>query len=105
MLGLNGRPDSEDGKKLEPKVGHGLQAMSIGLLVEEDTPMIWRGPMVTQALEQLLTDTNWEDVDFLIIDLPPGTGDVQLTLCQKIPLSGAVIVTTCLLYTSPSPRD
>ena len=85
---------NENGKKLEPKVGHGLQAMSIGLLVEEDTPMIWRGPMVTQALEQLLTDTNWEDVDFLIIDLPPGTGDVQLTLCQKIPLSGAVIVTT-----------
>ena len=94
MLGLAGRPDSEDGKTLDPKVGHGLQAMSIGLLVEEETPMIWRGPMVTQALEQLLTDTNWADVDFLIIDLPPGTGDVQLTLCQKIPLSGAVIVTT-----------
>jgi len=94
MLGLEGKPDSEDGKTLEPKVGHGLQAMSIGLLVEEDTPMIWRGPMVTQALEQLLTDTNWKDIDFLIIDLPPGTGDVQLTLCQKIPVSGAVIVTT-----------
>ena len=94
MLGLAGKPDSEDGKTLDPKMGHGLQAMSIGLLVEEETPMIWRGPMVTQALEQLLTDTNWEDVDFLIIDLPPGTGDVQLTLCQKIPLSGAVIVTT-----------
>ena len=94
MLGLSGRPDSEDGKTLQPKVGHGLQAMSIGLLVEEDTPMIWRGPMVTQALEQLLTDTNWKDVDFLIVDLPPGTGDVQLTLCQKIPVSGAVIVTT-----------
>ena len=94
MLGLSGRPDSEDGKTLEPKSGHGLQAMSIGLLVEEDTPMIWRGPMVTQALEQLLTDTNWQDVDFLIIDLPPGTGDVQLTLCQKIPVSGAIIVTT-----------
>ena len=94
MLGLSGRPDSEDGKTLDPKVGHGLQAMSIGLLVEEETPMIWRGPMVTQALEQLLSDTNWKDVDFLIIDLPPGTGDVQLTLCQKIPLSGAVIVTT-----------
>ena len=94
MLGLAGRPDSEDGKTLDPKIGHGLQAMSIGLLVEEETPMIWRGPMVTQALEQLLTDTNWADVDFLIIDLPPGTGDVQLTLCQKIPLSGAVIVTT-----------
>ena len=94
MLGLEGRPDSEDGKTLEPKVGHGLQAMSIGLLVEEDTPMIWRGPMVTQALEQLLTDTNWQDVDFLIIDLPPGTGDVQLTLCQKAELSGAIIVST-----------
>jgi ATP-binding protein involved in chromosome partitioning len=94
MLGLSGRPDSEDGKTLDPKIGHGLQAMSIGLLVEEETPMIWRGPMVTQALEQLLSDTNWKDVDFLIIDLPPGTGDVQLTLCQKIPLSGAVIVTT-----------
>ena len=94
MLGLEGKPDSEDGKTLEPKIGHGLQAMSIGLLVEEDTPMIWRGPMVTQALEQLLTDTNWQDIDFLVIDLPPGTGDVQLTLCQKIPVSGAVIVTT-----------
>jgi len=94
MLGVSGQPDSEDGKTLEPKMGHGLQAMSIGLLVEEDTPMIWRGPMVTQALEQLLTDTNWKDVDYLIIDLPPGTGDVQLTLCQKIPVSGAIIVTT-----------
>lgn len=94
MLGLSGKPDSSDGKTLEPKVGHGLQAMSIGLLVEEDTPMIWRGPMVTQALEQLLVDTNWRDVDFLVIDLPPGTGDVQLTLCQKIPVSGSVIVTT-----------
>ena len=94
MLGLKGRPDSEDGKTLEPKVGHGLQAMSIGLLVDEDTPMIWRGPMVTQALEQLLVDTNWKDIDYLVVDLPPGTGDVQLTLCQKIPVSGAVVVTT-----------
>ena len=94
MLGVSGQPDSEDGKTLQPKIGHGLQSMSIGLLVEEDTPMIWRGPMVTQALEQLLTDTQWKDVDYLIIDLPPGTGDVQLTLCQKIPVSGAVIVTT-----------
>ena len=94
MLGLTGKPDSPDGKTLEPKNGHGLQAMSIGLLIEEETPMIWRGPMVTQALEQLLTDTNWQDVDYLIIDLPPGTGDVQLTLCQKIPVSGSVIVTT-----------
>ena len=77
------RPDSEDGKTLEPKVGHGLQAMSIGLLVDEDTPMIWRGPMVTQALEQLLVDTNWKDIDYLVVDLPPGTGDVQLTLCKR----------------------
>ena len=94
MLVLKGRPDSEDGKTLDPKVGHGLQAMSIGLLVDEDTPMIWRGPMVTQALEQLLVDTNWKDIDYLVVDLPPGTGDVQLTLCQKIPVSGAVVVTT-----------
>jgi ATP-binding protein involved in chromosome partitioning len=73
---------------------HGLQAMSIGVLIEEDTPMIWRGPMVTQALMQLLTDTRWEELDYLIIDLPPGTGDIQLTLSQKVPVSGAVIVTT-----------
>ncbi|MDD3517495.1 MAG: iron-sulfur cluster carrier protein ApbC, partial [Chromatiales bacterium] len=94
MLGISGRPDSTDGKTLEPMENHGLQAMSIGFLIEEDTPMIWRGPMVTQALEQLLTDTRWQDLDYLIIDLPPGTGDVQLTLAQKIPVSGAVIVTT-----------
>lgn len=94
MLGCTGQPESIDGKSLEPKVGHGIQAMSIGFLVEEDTPMIWRGPMVTQALEQLLNDTNWKDVDYMIIDLPPGTGDIQLTLAQKIPVSGAVIVTT-----------
>jgi ATP-binding protein involved in chromosome partitioning len=94
MLGCHGQPESIDGKSLEPMVGHGIQSMSIGYLVEEDTPMIWRGPMVTQALEQLLNDTNWKDVDYLIIDLPPGTGDTQLTLAQKIPVSGAVIVTT-----------
>ena len=94
MLGCTGQPESIDGKSLEPKIGHGIQAMSIGFLVEEDTPMIWRGPMVTQALEQLLNDTNWKDVDYMIIDLPPGTGDIQLTLAQKIPVSGAVIVTT-----------
>ena len=94
MLGLKGQPDSKDGKTLEPMVSHGLQVMSIGFLVEEDTPMIWRGPMVTQALEQLLTDTNWSDLDYLVVDLPPGTGDVQLTLAQKIPVSGAIIVTT-----------
>ena len=94
MLGVSGQPDSRDGKTLEPMVGYGVQCMSIGFLVEEDTPMIWRGPMVTQALEQLLKDTNWRDLDYLIIDLPPGTGDIQLTLSQRIPVSGAVIVTT-----------
>lgn len=94
MLGCTGQPESIDGKSLEPMVGHGIQSMSIGYLVEEDTPMIWRGPMVTQALEQLLNDTNWKDVDYLVIDLPPGTGDIQLTLAQKIPVSGAVIITT-----------
>jgi len=94
MLGLYGKPDSPDGKTITPKVGHGLQAMSIGLLIDEDTPMIWRGPMVTQALQQLLNDTAWDDLDYLIIDLPPGTGDIQLTLCQRVPVSGAVIVTT-----------
>ena len=94
MLGLAGRPDSTDGKTVEPKVNYGVQSMSIGYLIEEDTPMIWRGPMVTGALEQLLNDTRWRDLDYLIIDLPPGTGDIQLTLCQKIPVSGAVIVTT-----------
>ena len=94
MLGLQGKPDSEDGKTVEPKVSYGVQSMSIGYLIEEDTPMIWRGPMVTGALEQLLNDTNWQGLDYLIIDLPPGTGDIQLTLCQKIPVSGAVIVTT-----------
>ena len=94
MLGLTGRPDSPDGKTIEPKRNHGLQAMSIGLLVGEDTPMIWRGPMVTQALQQLLNDTRWQGLDYLVIDLPPGTGDIQLTLAQRVPVSGAVIVTT-----------
>jgi ATP-binding protein involved in chromosome partitioning len=94
MLGLSGKPDSPDGKTITPKRNHGLQAMSIGLLIEEDTPMIWRGPMVTQALQQLLNDTAWEDLDYLIVDLPPGTGDIQLTLCQKVPVTAAVIVTT-----------
>ena len=94
MLGCKGQPESSDGKSLEPMIGHGVQSMSIGYLVEEDTPMIWRGPMVTQALEQLLNDTNWNDIDYLIVDLPPGTGDIQLTLAQRIPVSGAVIVTT-----------
>ena len=94
MFGLSGKPDTRDGNRIEPKVNHGIQVMSIGFLIEEDTPMIWRGPMVTQALQQLLSDTNWVDLDYLIIDLPPGTGDIQLTLCQRVPVSGAVIVTT-----------
>src|SRR5690606_23628158 len=94
MLGVSGRPDTADGKTIEPKTHHGIQVMSIGFLVEEDTPMIWRGPMVTQALQQLLNDTRWADLDYLVIDLPPGTGDIQLTLCQRVPVSGAVIVTT-----------
>ena len=94
MLGVNQQPDSSDGKTLEPLKSYDLQAMSIGFLIDEETPMIWRGPMVTQALEQLLTDTQWKDVDYLIIDLPPGTGDTQLTLAQKVPVTGAVIVTT-----------
>ena len=94
MLGVNMKPESKDGKSLEPIMSYHLQAMSIGFLIDEETPMIWRGPMVTQALEQLLRDTNWKDVDYLIIDLPPGTGDTQLTLAQKVPVTGAVIVTT-----------
>jgi ATP-binding protein involved in chromosome partitioning len=94
MLGLSGRPDSPDGKSIEPMRAHGLQAMSIGLLVDQDTPMIWRGPMATSALTQLLTETRWEGLDYLVVDLPPGTGDIQLTMAQKIPVAGAVIVTT-----------
>ena len=94
MLGVSGQPESKDGKSLEPVMSHNVQSMSIGYLIEEETPMIWRGPMVTQALEQLLKDTQWDDLDYLIVDLPPGTGDTQLTLAQKIPVSGAVIVTT-----------
>jgi len=94
MLGISGQPESADGKTLEPMRAHELQAMSIGFLIEEETPMIWRGPMVTQALEQLLNDTNWSELDYLVIDLPPGTGDTQLTLAQKVPVSGAIIVTT-----------
>lgn len=94
MMGLSGQPDSPDGKTLEPMENYGVQTMSIGFLVEEDSPMIWRGPMVTQALEQMLTQTQWRDLDYLVIDLPPGTGDTQLTLAQKVPVSGAVIVTT-----------
>jgi len=94
MLGISGRPESKDGKTLEPLEAYGIQAMSIGFLIDQDTPMVWRGPMVTQALEQLLKDTNWREVDYLIVDMPPGTGDIQLTLAQKVPVTGAVIVTT-----------
>jgi ATP-binding protein involved in chromosome partitioning len=94
MLGITGRPTSRDGKTMEPMQGHGVQAMSVGFLIESDTPMVWRGPMVTQALEQLLTETKWRDLDYLVVDLPPGTGDIQLTLAQKVPVTGAVIVTT-----------
>ena len=94
MLGIRGRPESRDGKTLEPMEGHGIQAMSIGFLIDTETPMVWRGPMVTQALEQLLNETRWRELDYLVIDLPPGTGDIQLTLAQRVPVTGAVIVTT-----------
>jgi len=94
MLGISGKPDSPDGKRILPKRAHGLQCMSIGFMIEDDTPMVWRGPMVTQALQQLLNETLWEDLDYLVIDLPPGTGDIQLTLSQRVPVSGAIIVTT-----------
>jgi len=94
MLGITGRPESTDGQSLEPMMGHGLQSMSIGFLIDVDTPMVWRGPMVTQALEQLLNNTQWKDLDYLVVDLPPGTGDIQLTLAQRVPVTGAVIVTT-----------
>jgi ATP-binding protein involved in chromosome partitioning len=94
MLGVQQQPESEDGKTLKPLRAYDLQAMSIGFLIDEETPMIWRGPMVTQALEQLLNDTQWDDLDYLIVDLPPGTGDTQLTLAQKVPVTGAIIVTT-----------
>ena len=94
MLGIAQKPNSKDGKSMEPLIAHGIQAMSIGFLVDQETPMVWRGPMVTSTLEQLLKETNWDDLDYLIIDLPPGTGDIQLTLAQKIPVTGAIIVTT-----------
>ncbi len=93
MLGVKGQPQTV-GNRIVPQQAHGLQVMSIGFMVEEDTPMIWRGPMVTSALQQLLTETNWESLDYLVIDLPPGTGDIQLTLAQKVPVSGCLIVTT-----------
>ena len=94
MLGARGQPESRDGKTMQPLDGHGLQVMSAGFLVDEETPMIWRGPMVTQALEQLLNDTAWSGLDYLVVDMPPGTGDVQLTLAQKVPVSGGIIITT-----------
>ncbi len=94
MLGIRGRPESRDGKTIEPMEAHGIQAMSIGFLIDPDTPMVWRGPMVTQALEQLLNETKWREIDYLVVDLPPGTGDIQLTLAQRVPVTGAVIVTT-----------
>ncbi len=94
MMGVEGRPESEDGKTMEPLENYGVQVMSIGFLVDKDEAMIWRGPMATQALEQLLRQTNWRDLDYLIIDMPPGTGDIQLTLSQRVPMTGAVIVTT-----------
>jgi ATP-binding protein involved in chromosome partitioning len=94
MLGIKGKPQSKDGHTLLPMRNHGLVTMSIGFLVEEDTPMIWRGPMVISALQQMLNDVEWGDLDVLVIDLPPGTGDAQLTMAQRVPLSGAVIVST-----------
>jgi ATP-binding protein involved in chromosome partitioning len=94
MMGISGKPETLDGKTMEPLENHGLQVSSIGFMVDPDEPMVWRGPIVTQALQQLLTQTNWRDLDYLIVDMPPGTGDVQLTLSQKVPVTGAVIVTT-----------
>ncbi|WP_227712287.1 iron-sulfur cluster carrier protein ApbC [Marinobacter zhanjiangensis] len=93
MLGITGSPETRDGK-MEPMIGHGIQTMSIGFMMDEETPVIWRGPMVTRALQQLVYDTRWDNLDYLIVDLPPGTGDIHLTMAQKIPVSGAVIVTT-----------
>ncbi|MET3496847.1 iron-sulfur cluster carrier protein ApbC [Variovorax boronicumulans] len=94
MMGIEGRPESDDGKTMEPLERHGVQVMSIGFLIDQDQAMVWRGPMATQALEQLLRQTNWKDLDYLIVDMPPGTGDIQLTLSQRVPMTGAVIVTT-----------
>ena len=94
MMGIEGKPESVDGKTMEPLENYGVQVISIGFLIEPDNPMIWRGPMATQALEQLLRQTNWRELDYLIVDMPPGTGDIQLTLSQRVPLTGAVIVTT-----------
>lgn len=94
MMGIDGRPDTHDGQSMEPLENYGLQVMSIGFIVEKDKAMIWRGPMATQALDQLLNQTNWKDLDYLLVDMPPGTGDIQLSLSQRVPLTGAIIVTT-----------
>ena len=94
MMGITGKPESFDGKTMEPLISHGVQVASIGFMIDPDQPMVWRGPIVTQALQQLLEQTNWKDLDYLIVDMPPGTGDIQLTLSQKVPVTGAVIVTT-----------
>jgi ATP-binding protein involved in chromosome partitioning len=94
MMGISGQPESLDGKTMEPLENHGVQVSSIGFMIDPDQPMVWRGPMVTQALQQLLEQTNWRELDYLIVDMPPGTGDIQLTLSQKVPVTGAVIVTT-----------
>lgn len=94
MMGISGRPETMDGKTMEPMENYGLQVSSIGFMIDPDEPMVWRGPIVTQALTQLLDQTNWRDLDYLIVDMPPGTGDVQLTMSQKVPVTGAVIVTT-----------
>jgi ATP-binding protein involved in chromosome partitioning len=94
MMGVSGQPKTTDGKTMEPMENYGVQVSSIGFMIDPDEPMVWRGPMVTQALQQLLSQTNWRDLDYLIVDMPPGTGDIQLTLSQKVPVTGAVIVTT-----------
>ncbi|MGV3742689.1 MAG: iron-sulfur cluster carrier protein ApbC [Burkholderiaceae bacterium] len=94
MMGISGRPETTDGKTMEPMENYGLQVSSIGFMIDPDEPMVWRGPIVTQALQQLLEQTNWRDLDYLIVDMPPGTGDIQLTLSQKVPVTGAVIVTS-----------
>jgi ATP-binding protein involved in chromosome partitioning len=94
MMGLEGRPESKDGQTMEPRENFGVQVMSIGFMVKKEEAMIWRGPMATQALDQLLRQTNWNNLDYLIVDMPPGTGDIQLTLSQRVPMTGAVIVTT-----------
>ena len=94
MLGITGKPNSPDGKKLMPMENFGVRVMSMGFLVDEDAPMIWRGPMVQSAITQMLNDVEWGEIDYLVVDLPPGTGDAQLTMAQKVPLAGAVIVST-----------